>query len=534
MSTVQISNPIVVPQANDLNSVQSGSAPVALGEFKSALQKEVAETNLNASALAGSEFEALQKSALEAEAKKKVIPGAEVAVAFATALPADPKTVLNTEKNIEKNTEQKFVPATLHAVLSTNQPVFSSGVPDSAKAVQKLTAQPVTQNQKTPVTLTPVNLTAAELIPAVSAHQQNKNLNPQSAAALLAATQNNEIKNSSVQNAVALEQGVASPLTPYSAQSDLDLETALKQLGIESDSVIDSSIGKNSRNLQKGKVSGTASGIDTHQFLNLREGLQQNKTSQPFSTQLGMDALKPQAAALNSGIASSAIPAKKLSAQSKEPSLQELMAGTTPIGEYQQKPVQFSPVIDAPVTQGSANKMILSHDAIQQMTSQLTLMNQNLKDGEIRIRLRPDHLGELSMQVKTVGNQVSIQFQAQDAGSKKIIEDSMSTLKEHLANSQLTLTHAKVDVQLSGSTNQNNQQMNFDSNLNMNLDPGQAGQSFGGQQGRESNDGSHRESNRESNRLMDVNESIFSVGRNSNRSQVRSGSSSSRLDLMAS
>jgi flagellar hook-length control protein FliK len=101
-------------------------------------------------------------------------------------------------------------------------------------------------------------------------------------------------------------------------------------------------------------------------------------------------------------------------------------------------------VIDAPVTQGSQGKNVLTHDAIHQMTQQVNMMNKAQQDGEIKIRLRPDHLGELSMSVKSQGQQVSIEIKTQNGESKKIIEESLASLKDSLAQQNLTL--ARVDV----------------------------------------------------------------------------------------
>jgi hypothetical protein len=100
--------------------------------------------------------------------------------------------------------------------------------------------------------------------------------------------------------------------------------------------------------------------------------------------------------------------------------------------------------IDAPVTQGSLGKNVLTHDAVHQMTQQVNLMNKAQEDGEIKIRLRPDHLGELSMHVKSQGNQVSIEIKAASGESRKIIEESIASLKDSLAQQNLTL--ARVDI----------------------------------------------------------------------------------------
>ena len=108
-----------------------------------------------------------------------------------------------------------------------------------------------------------------------------------------------------------------------------------------------------------------------------------------------------------------------------------------------------SKIIDAPVTEGSGGSKILSHDALKQLTDQVGLMSQAKLDGEIKIRLRPEHLGELQMSVKSHGQQVSIEIRAQNSESKKIIEESISNLKESLA--QQNIGFSRVDV-VSGPT----------------------------------------------------------------------------------
>jgi flagellar hook-length control protein FliK len=100
--------------------------------------------------------------------------------------------------------------------------------------------------------------------------------------------------------------------------------------------------------------------------------------------------------------------------------------------------------IDAPVTQGPAGKNVLSHDAIHQMTQSVNMLSQARQDGEIKIRLRPDHLGELHMSVKTQGQHVSIEIKAQNSESKKIIEASLASLKDSLGQQNLTL--ARIDI----------------------------------------------------------------------------------------
>ena len=76
----------------------------------------------------------------------------------------------------------------------------------------------------------------------------------------------------------------------------------------------------------------------------------------------------------------------------------------------------------------------------------MNLLGKAKQDGEIKIRLKPDHLGELRMNVRTDGQKVSLQIHAQDGNSKKIIEESLGALKDGLSNHQLLLSSVEVAV----------------------------------------------------------------------------------------
>jgi flagellar hook-length control protein FliK len=74
--------------------------------------------------------------------------------------------------------------------------------------------------------------------------------------------------------------------------------------------------------------------------------------------------------------------------------------------------------------------------------------------GEMKIRLKPEHLGELHVSVRTDGHHVGLQIQASDERAKAIIEESMSHLKESLASHSMTL--GRVDVSVAGAQNASN------------------------------------------------------------------------------
>jgi|GEM_PF-3966690 len=84
---------------------------------------------------------------------------------------------------------------------------------------------------------------------------------------------------------------------------------------------------------------------------------------------------------------------------------------------------------------------------------------------EMRIRLAPDHLGELSIKVSTRGSKVSLVVEASNHSAKEMIESSISSLREHLAAQNLSL--ASVDVAVSkDSGNTNLSSLNFALNDN--------------------------------------------------------------------
>jgi flagellar hook-length control protein FliK len=88
-----------------------------------------------------------------------------------------------------------------------------------------------------------------------------------------------------------------------------------------------------------------------------------------------------------------------------------------------------------------------------------TMSNQG--GGEMRIRLKPDSLGELQMKVKTRGNDVSLQIRASDAESKKVLEESIKYLKDSMAsqrlNSQPAAQHQSGVNMDNGNSNNNSQ-----------------------------------------------------------------------------
>lgn len=107
------------------------------------------------------------------------------------------------------------------------------------------------------------------------------------------------------------------------------------------------------------------------------------------------------------------------------------------------------------VVQGSMARERLSSEALASVGTQIKGLGAN--GGEVRIRLKPENLGELHLRVATQGNSVGLQIQASDDRAKQIIEDSMSFLKESLAAQNLTLGRVDVNVGQAGSSSNSGQ-----------------------------------------------------------------------------
>lgn len=72
--------------------------------------------------------------------------------------------------------------------------------------------------------------------------------------------------------------------------------------------------------------------------------------------------------------------------------------------------------------------------------------------GEMKVQLRPDGLGEVSMSVKVQDGQVSVQLITESGDAKKLLENGLSDLKTSLQSHQLDLGTFKVDVSRDASS----------------------------------------------------------------------------------
>ncbi len=102
--------------------------------------------------------------------------------------------------------------------------------------------------------------------------------------------------------------------------------------------------------------------------------------------------------------------------------------------------------VTAQVTQGAMAQDRLSSESIQNVAGQIQSFTRSGTGGEIRIRLKPENLGELHLKIVTQGDQVGLRIQASDERAKKVLEESLGSLREGLASRQLQLTQFDLSV----------------------------------------------------------------------------------------
>ena len=114
-------------------------------------------------------------------------------------------------------------------------------------------------------------------------------------------------------------------------------------------------------------------------------------------------------------------------------------------GASSERPTPPTVELTAQVAKGAMSQDRLSSDALLGMSTGIKNLSTQ-GGGEIRVRLKPENLGELHLRVITRGNDVGIHIQASDERAKKVLEESMSFLKESLASQNLSLGRVDLTV----------------------------------------------------------------------------------------
>ncbi len=104
--------------------------------------------------------------------------------------------------------------------------------------------------------------------------------------------------------------------------------------------------------------------------------------------------------------------------------------------------------MDAPVAKGAGPKTTLSHESVNQLGYAIGgLQRTSPQGGEIKLKLKPNNMGEVKVDVRTEGGKVSLKIEAADEGSRRLIESSLKTLEDGLKNNHgLSLSRVEVLV----------------------------------------------------------------------------------------
>jgi hypothetical protein len=125
-----------------------------------------------------------------------------------------------------------------------------------------------------------------------------------------------------------------------------------------------------------------------------------------------------------------------------------VLAGAEPLRTLE-SPMIPPTMVDGRVTQGSMTKNRLTSEALLNMSNGIRDLGAN-GGGEMRVRLKPDSLGELHLRVSTRGNDVRLHIQATDEKARKILEESLPHLKDKLASQNLNLGRVEVSTLAQG------------------------------------------------------------------------------------
>lgn len=120
---------------------------------------------------------------------------------------------------------------------------------------------------------------------------------------------------------------------------------------------------------------------------------------------------------------------------------------------------------NATLPKTQAFKSINSTEVISQIMEKMkTTVKQDMS--EVKILLRPEHLGEVSLKIATQNGIVTAQFTAENQKVKEIIESNFNQLKDMLLEKGIDVGNLEVDVSDKGQqfNNFENQQQNFSKN----------------------------------------------------------------------
>jgi hypothetical protein len=137
------------------------------------------------------------------------------------------------------------------------------------------------------------------------------------------------------------------------------------------------------------------------------------------------------------------------------------------------KSIEGQTSMQAQVTTGSMAQDRIASASLAGMSSNIRNITSQ-GGGEIRVKLHPENLGELHLRIVTDGKQVGIHVQASDDKARKILEESLSDLKDSLSKHQLSLGSVDFAVgqaqgafssDMGGDSRQNQSHQSFSGNM---------------------------------------------------------------------
>ena len=185
--------------------------------------------------------------------------------------------------------------------------------------------------------------------------------------------------------------------------------------------------------------------------------------------------------------------------------------------------------LDGAVVPGSMQRNRLSSESVLGVSQGIRELKAS-GGGEMRLRLKPDHLGEIHLKVSAggkVGNEIGLQIQASDERAKKILEESIGSLKEGLAGQNLSLS--KLDIQVAQPSSSSNASNSFSQDGQSNSPFAQQDTAQGGNRQSERGE-SGRPDGLRSGQAKSASQAFAGAAR---ASSARSAGGNGRLDLMA-
>lgn len=99
----------------------------------------------------------------------------------------------------------------------------------------------------------------------------------------------------------------------------------------------------------------------------------------------------------------------------------------------------------------AANPLLLDHPDAMADLGERILWQLDAEVSEASIELHPAELGQLTVRIETRGDQAQVQFVAQEAATRNLLNQAMPQLRELLNSSGLQLTRSQVDGMRRGS-----------------------------------------------------------------------------------